>query len=157
MLQFAVGDHLTAQFKRCCCYGKTKRGEARQETHQAQHPQRVFGEGGRDMAQYARLHIRHATIGVNQSPVRRLRHRVNRQITAQQIRFQRYIRREIKGKGLMTASGLALLPRQRVFLARFGVQKHREILADLSESLRQHFFRRRANHDPIAVMHRQSQ
>gem|GEM_PF-5403475 len=109
------------------------------------------------MAQYPCLQICLPAIRVNQLPICCLRYRVDGQIAAQQIRLQRYIWRENKGEGLMPAPGLALLPCQCIFLARLWMQKHRKILADLTETLRQHFFRRCADHDPIAVMHRQAE
>ena len=157
MLQFTRGDHCVAQLQRFCCNGETKRGEACVKAHQPQHAQRVFGESGRNVAQHPCLHIGLTAVRVNQPSVGRLRHRVDGQIAAQQIRFQRHLRRKIEGEGLVPAPGLALLPCQCIFLARLWMQKHRKILADLTETLRQHFFRRCADHDPIAVMHRQAE
>ena len=84
------------------------------------------------------------------------RHRVDGQVTATQIVFQRHIRRGMKRKPGVAAAALALGAGEGIFLFGPRVQEHREVLADGLESGGNHLPRRRANDHIVAVRRRQT-
>jgi hypothetical protein len=84
-------------------------------------------------------------------PVRRQRDGVDRQVAPRKILFERDIGRRMDGEAAVAGRALAFGARQRVFLARLGMQEHREVAAHRQEALGHHLFGRGADHDPVAI------
>jgi hypothetical protein len=63
--------------------------------------------------------------------------------------------RRIELEGRVAAARLALGARERVFLFGLGMQKHREVLADLHVAEIAHLGRAAADDDPVALAHGQ--
>ena len=81
--------------------------------------------------------------------------RVDREVAAREVLLQRHVGRGVELEAVIAARGLALGARERVLLLRFRVQEHREILADRLVAELHHLLGRRADHDVVAVLHRQ--
>src|SRR5690606_15717386 len=60
-------------------------------------------------------------------------------------------------KPLVTGSGLALGACERILLMRLRMKEYRKILADRRKAARHHIIRRRADHNMIAILHRQAE
>jgi hypothetical protein len=88
-VHFAGGDHGAHARKRLGCDRETERLEAGEETGDAQDPDRVLVEGLGNVAQDARLEIRLAAAGIDERAVRVPRHRVDGQVAAPEVLFER--------------------------------------------------------------------
>ena len=124
---------------------------ARGETRDAQHAHRILGERGRHMAQHARLEIARAAERIDEVAVVVLGDRVDREVAALEILLERDRRIGREDEAVVAAPALALGARERVFLARLGMQEHREIAADRAKAVARHLLGRRADDDIVAV------
>ena len=151
---FAVHHHVTHQLQG---HGRDREIEARGEPCHAQYAHRVFGERRPDVTQYARFQIGNAAVRVDDFAIGVFGNRVDGEIAARQVLLQSDAGVRVKLEPVIAARGLALGARERVFLFGFGMQKHREILADRFVAELDHFFRRGADHDVIAIGYRQAE
>jgi hypothetical protein len=78
---------------------------------------------------------------------------IDSKVAPGQVFFQRHVGRALHHKAPVAAPALALGARQRVFLARFGVQKHRKVAPHGQIAQRQHLLGRGAHHHPVVVIH----
>ncbi len=125
--------------------------ESRGEARDAQHAQRILGEGRRHVPQYPRAQIGLAAERIDELSLLVARHRVDREIPARQILVERYIGRDEELEAAIAVAVLALGARERVFLARVRVQEHREIASHRLVARRNQNFGRRADDHPVAV------
>ena len=130
-------------------------GEARSEARHAQDAQRVLGEGGRHVAEEARRKVALAAAGVDQRAVLGARDRVDGEVAALQVFFERDLGRGMTDEAGVAVARLALGARERVFLAGVRMQEHREVTPDRAKAAREHLFGGAADHDPVAVLDRQ--
>ena len=133
---------------------ETERCIAGGKTGDAQHPQRVFGEGRGDMAQQARVEVALAAVGVVQLALGVFGHGVDGQIAANQVVFDADLRAGEEGEAAVALAGFALGAGEGVFLAGVRVEKHREVVTDRAKALGQHLCNRGANHQPVDVADR---
>ena len=86
------------------------------------------------------------------APRPRTGHRVDGQIAAGEILLERHLGSEFDDESAVAGRALALAARERVLLVRVGVQKYREVAADLAVSEPQQLLRecrpRRPNRAP---------
>ena len=68
-----------------------------------------------------------------------------------EVILERDVGRGEELEAAIAAPVLALGARERVLVARVGMQEHREVLADRRVARREHDLRRRADDDPVAV------
>ena len=106
--------HQRHRFRR---HGEAERRQPRHEPTRAHHPQRILGKGRADMAQHACLEVAHAAVRIDPCAIVGHRDRVDREIPAQQVLFQRHLGRRVDDEAAMPARGLALGTGQRVFLS----------------------------------------
>ena len=151
MIHFAAFGHLPHQRQGFVRDTEAARRVARREPCDAQHAYRILGESWRDMAQHSCGEIALAAEWVDDCAAFVLGHRVDGEVAALQILLQCHRRIDVERERVIAASGLALGPRQCIFLAGLRLQEHREILADRAVAERAHLVRRRADHDEIAV------
>src|SRR5690606_34225218 len=109
---------------------ETQRREARHEARRAQHTQRILGEGGADVAQYALLQVAAAAERIDQAAVGRLCDRVDGEVAAAEVLLQRHGRVGIDDEAAMAAPGFALGACPRVFLVALRIPGHRAVAAD---------------------------
>ena len=84
---------------------EAERREARREARDAQHAQRVFDEGGRDVAQHARLEVAAAAVGIDERRRRAsLRHRVDRQVAPREVFLERDVGREARREAVVAGA-----------------------------------------------------
>jgi hypothetical protein len=100
--------------------------EARRKTCHAQQPHRVFDKGVGHMPQHTLLQVALAAVGVDQRAVFVARHRVDGEVAARQVLFQRHVGAGVEGEAVVAAAALAFGARQRHFLARVRVQEDRK-------------------------------
>ena len=115
------------------------------------------------MAQHFGLQIMLAVIGVDnlacpgagQRVGQRLGHGhgVDGEVAPGQVFFKGDVGRCLHGKAFVAPGGFALGAGEGVFLAAFGVQKHRKVFAHGQKALRAHGLGRAAHHHPVAVIH----
>jgi hypothetical protein len=130
---------------------KAEIGEARHEARRTQYPHRVFDEGLAHVAQHAGLHIARTAEGIDQHAIRILRDGVDGEVAPGEILLQADVGRGMHHEAAVAAPGLALGACQRVLLAGFGVQEHREVLAHRAESACCHLLGRGTDHDEITI------
>ncbi|MNC20051.1 hypothetical protein D3C75_679940 [compost metagenome] len=106
------------------------------------------------MAQKTLIEIVLAMVGVVHRTRLVLGHRIDGQVTADQVFFQGHIGAGVEGEAAVAAPALALGARQGIFLASFRVQEHREISADRTKALGVHFLDRGADHQPVDIADR---
>src|SRR5262249_3210379 len=104
-----------------------------------------------DMPEYTRFQIAFAAEWIDERAVFVTRHRIDGQVAAREILFERDLWRRVKHEAVVAGSGLALGARQRVLLVRLRMQEHREVFPDRAESGGNHLLRRRPDHDPVAI------
>lgn len=80
--------------------------------------------------------------------------RIDRQIAAQQILFQRDVRGGIAGKTGVAGTRFTLSTCQSILFPAFRVQKYGEIAAYLLVARIKQLLRRGTHHDPISVFDR---
>ena len=131
--------------------GDLEINEARRKPRHPQDAHRVLGEGGRHMAQQPGLQIALPAIRVDDRAGLILRHRVDRQVAALQIFFQRHARIGVEDEAVIARSGLALGAGEGVLLLRGRVQKNRKVAAHRQVAGGAHRLRRRAGDDPIDI------
>ena len=148
-MDFASSRHLAHQ--RQGFGGDGEIGKAGGEAGQTQDAHGVLAKGGADVAEDPGLDVGLSMEGIDEAAVGGTGDGVDGEVTAQQVVFQRDIRREMHGKALVAGCGLALGAGQCVFLVALGVQEDGEVLADGLKALGQHLFRRGAHHHPVAV------
>ena len=150
MLDLARRDDLAHQFRRRRIQRKIR--QHRRKPRRPQNPQRIFGERRRHMPQPLAPQIA--------APVERIDHLaaslvqsdgVNRQIAPRQILLERHLRRGMKNKAAIAAPDFALGARERVFVARARIDKHRKIRPDRAQPARRHLLRSRPHRDIIAL------
>ena len=151
MIHFAACYHLPHQGQGFVGDAEPPRRVTRGEPSDAQHAYRVFGESGRNVSQHSCGEIALAAERVDDRAMLVLGHRVDGEIATLQILRQCHRWISMKRERVITAPGLALGSRQRVFLAGLRVQEDREILADRAIAEHTHLFRRRTNHHEIAI------
>ena len=122
------------------------------ETGDAEHPQRVFGEGVGDMAQAASAQVLLAAEGVDQTPLIVLGHGVDAEVPAGQVRLQADVGSGFGGEPAVPRRGLALRSGQRVLLLGFGMEKHREITPNLTVAQLLQGRRTAAHHHPVPLL-----
>src|SRR5208283_6079951 len=108
--------------------------KARGKARDPQYPQRILGKRRADVAQDAGAQILFSAERIDQTAVFGASHGVDGEVPARKILLQRDTRRGVEAESLVSAPGLALGARQRVFLVRFRMQEHRKIAADRSEA-----------------------
>ncbi len=114
---------------------EAERREARSETRDTQHAQRVFDESGRDVAQDTSLEVTAATVRVDDVAAAivafdRSRHRVDREVTPREVFLERHVGREARGEAVVAGTGLAFGPGERVLVAALRMQEDGKVLAD---------------------------
>jgi hypothetical protein len=135
----------------------------RRKPRDAQNPHRIFDKRLAHMPEHTRFEIGAAIEridhGTGQFAVwsHFAGHRVDGQIAAREILFQRHVGCVEKLKAVISRRCLPLGARKRVFLVRLRMQKHGEILADRFKALRRHLLGGGADHDVIAVLNRQAE
>ena len=137
--------------------GDAEVGKSRRKTRHAKNAHRVFGKGFGDMAQHAGGDVALAAIGVGQHAVIALRDGIDGQVAPGQVFFERDIGSGMHGKAAVALGRLALGAGQRIFLTAGRMQKHRKVFAYRHIALGCQGFGRGADHDPVAVLHRQAQ
>jgi hypothetical protein len=131
--------------------------EARRESRRAQDAHRVFDEGGRDVAQHARLEIAQSAAGIDEPAVGRARHRVDGQIAALQVLLERHLGRGVHDEAAVARRRLALGARERVLLVALWMQEHREVAPHGAIAGALHLRLGGADHDPVALPDRQAE
>ncbi|MNT36659.1 hypothetical protein D3C72_1727590 [compost metagenome] len=109
------------------------------------------------MAQQPRLQIGHAAVRIVQLPVLIFGDGVDGEIPAQQVLLQRHLGGGVAHEAGVTLPLFALGAGQGILLLGLGVEKHREVAADLGEPQRQHLRHSGAHHQVIPVALRQAQ
>ena len=115
-------------------------GETRGKTRDPQNPHRVFDKRIADMAEQARLEIGAAVERIDHRTgqfavgTHFARHRVDRQVAAREIFFERHVGRVEELEAVITGRRLALGARERVLLVRLRMQEHGKILARPADS-----------------------
>ena len=155
-LQLARLTQLAHQRHGLVGHAKAEAGVTGGEARNPQHPQWIFCKGGGDVAQYLRLQVALAAVGVDDPAVLGPGHGVDCQVPADQILFQGDVRAGVEDKPAVADAAFALGAGECVLLARGRMQKHRKVLADRTETLLLQLLRRRANHNPVAVCYRQT-
>jgi hypothetical protein len=156
-VDLAIGDHEAHQFARLRREPEAQGAQTCREAGDAQYAHRVLDKSGRDMTQQALLEIVPAPVGVDQRAVGAARHRVDGQIAALQVLLERHLGREPGLEAAVAGGGLALQPRQRVFLTGVRVQEHRELTADGAVAGTLQLLGRGAHHHPVALVRRQTE
>ena len=125
-------------------FGRDREAEWREACGKArdtQHAQRVFDEGGRDVAQDARLEVATAAVRIDDAAaiavVDGLRHRVDREVTSRQVFLERHVGGEARGEAVVAGTGLALRAGKRVLVAGLRMQEDGKVLADGSVTERE--------------------
>ena len=95
--------------------------------------------------------------GSKSVPSEASRDRVDGQIAPREILLERDLGSEFDAESAIAGRHLALAPRQRILLVGVGVQKYREVAADLAITKAQQLLPGAAHDDPIAFLHRQSE
>ncbi len=157
MIGFAALDHLPQQLHRFLGDAEAERREARGEAGHAQDAHRVFGEGGRDVAQDARLQVALAAVRIDQRAMFVPRHGVDGKVAADQVFLQRHLGAGVEGEAVIAAPGLALGARQGVLFLGLRMQEYREVLAHRTVAGGDHVFRVGAHHHPVLLLHRQAE
>jgi hypothetical protein len=150
----AVNDHVAHLLERG---GRDSETKPRGKPRHAQDAHRVFRKGRADVAQDARFQIGRAAEGIDQIAGVVARDRIDREIAAREVVFERDVGRGMKLEAVVTARGLAFGARERVFLFRCRMQKYREIPADRLIAQLDHFRGGGADHHVIAIGHRQTE
>jgi len=88
---------------------------------------------------------------VDQCAIGRLGHRIDGQVAAGEVFFERYVRCGVEGETMVAVPGLAFSAGQRVFLLGLRVEEYRKILADRPEPLLEQSFRGGTDDDVVAV------
>ena len=104
-----------------------------------------------------RFEVARAAERVDQAAVGGFGDRIDGEVAALQVFFQRHRRIAVDDEAAMPASGFALGARQRVFLAGLRMQEHREVAPDRPEAARLHGVRRFADHHEITIARRQAE
>ena len=103
------------------------------------------------------LEIGLAAEGIDQRAVLVLRHRVDRQVAAQQVLLERDLGPGVEGEAAIAGRGLALGAREGVLLVRLGMEEHREVGADRLIAGREQRVDVGADENPVAVDDRQAE
>ena len=156
MGQFAGLNHGGHQGLGLFGNAKTEMGIAGGKARHAQHAQRIFAKGGRDMAQQALTEIVLSAVGVDNCAVGILGEGVDRQVTAQQIRFEGDVRGGIAGKTGIACAGFALGAGQGILFPALRMKEHGKVAAYLLIARVKHLLRGGAHHHPVSVFDRQS-
>ncbi|MGF6370395.1 hypothetical protein OKW40_003145 [Paraburkholderia sp. RAU6.4a] len=85
------------------------------------------------------------------------RHRVDRQIAAREVFFERHVGRIEKLEAVIAGRRLALGARERVLLLRLRMQEYRKVLAHRPIALRDHLLGCCSHHHVVAVLHRHAE
>ena len=133
------------------------KAEARRKPRHPQDAHRILGECRADMAQHAAADIFGAVARVDQPSRLVARQRVDGQVAALQVLLQRDVGRGVESEAVVARRGFALGARQRVLFVGLRMQEHRKIAPDRTETQPHHLLRRCADHDMIAVLHRQAE
>ena len=149
--QFAGLGELAHQRQGFRRHAEAQRCVARGEAGDAQHAQRVLGEGRGDMAQEARFKVALAAVGVGDMALVVLGHGIDGQVAADQVFFQSDVRTGVKGEAAITLAGFALGAGEGVFLAAVGMQKDREVRAHRAKATGLHGFGAGADHHPVDI------
>ncbi len=105
------------------------------------------------MAQQAQTQIGPAAVGIDNQAIGILSQRIDRQIAAQQILFQRDVRGGIAGKTGVAGTRLRSV-RARAYSSRLFGCRNTEIAAYLLVARIKQLLRRGTHHDPISVFDR---
>ena len=124
---------------------------------QAQNAHRILSKSRANVAQDFGVQIALTAMGIDDVPLRVLRHGIDCEIAPAQIVIQRDTRTGLHRKTPVARCRLALGSRQGILLMCEWVQEYREVAPNGSEAHLLHLLRRRAHHHPIAVMHRPPQ
>jgi len=127
------------------------------KTRDTQDTDRVLAECITDMAQGSLRNILAAAAGIDNMALRVGSHRIDREVAAREILFERHVRAGIDLETAVTGSGFFLGAGERVFFAGFRVQEDREAAADPAVAQCLEFIRRRADDDPVALARRQAE
>ena len=122
----------------------------------AQHPYRVFGEGGGHVPQHTVIQIVHTLVRVDQlSPGGFFGHGVNGQVPAQQVLLKSDAGICAGFKAGIAVPRFTFGARQCVLFLTLRVQKYGEVLADRLVTQIQHVLWCCADHHPVAFLYRQ--
>ncbi|MNE05856.1 hypothetical protein D3C80_984300 [compost metagenome] len=147
--QFAGGGDLGHQRQGLLGHAKAQRRVARGEAGDAQHAQRVLGEGRRDVAQQAQGEVVLAAVGIDQATLGVLGDGVDGQVAADQVFLEGDLGAGVEGEAAVAASALALGARQGVLLAALRVEEYRKVGADRAVALGDELFGAGADHHPV--------
>ena len=148
-VDFAVGDHLAHQ--RFGLGGDVEVGEARREARQAKDAHRVLGECRRDMAQHLGIEVAPAAVRIDQRAALVLGDRVDGEVAAGEIVLERHAAVGVELEAVIAGAGLSLGPRERMLLARVGMEEHREVAADREIAEGEKLAGIGADDDPVAI------
>ena len=81
------------------------------------------------MPQRARREVCLPAVGIDDRAALILGHRIDGEVAAPEILLECHRRCELGGETAVAGVDLALQPRERVLLVRFGVEEHRELPA----------------------------
>jgi hypothetical protein len=156
-LDLAIGDHFAAQRERFRGHAKAEGLEARGESRQPQDAHRILAKGIGDMPQQPGVQVVAALKRIDQRAVRGLRHGINGQIAAAQIGFQTDRGVGMHRESVIAGSGLALGPRQGVFLVGVRVEEHGKRPPHRLEPPSGQGLGAGADHHPVMLVHRQAE
>ena len=89
--------------------------------------------------------------GIDQRAIGRFCHRIDGQVTAGEILFQRDIGRGMKSEAVVTVPAFAFGAGKRIFILGLRMQEDREILTNWTETLFKQGFRGGADNHVIVV------
>ena len=131
--------------------------EARGETRDPQHPQRIFAKRRRDMTQHAVLQVIAASVRIDQFAVSGFGHGVDGKIAPRKIFFQAHFSPGIEGETGMSRRDLAFPARERVLLLVYRMQIYRKILADLAVAELFEVVAAAADDNPVPILDRKTE
>jgi len=109
------------------------------------------------VAQQLAFQIGPPAVRIDQHAIFAARHRVDGQIAADQVFFERDIGAGVKDETGIAWRRLAFGAGEGVFLMRLRMQEDREVAADGFEPSCRHVFRGGADDDPVAILYRQAE
>jgi hypothetical protein len=107
--------------------------------------------------QDARTQVALAAVRIDEHAIFATRHRVDREVAAQEILLERHVGRGVEGEALVARRGLALGAGERVLLVRLGVQEDGKVRSDGTKAATGHLLGRGADDDVVAILDGQAQ
>ncbi len=155
-VDLAIGHHPPHQRERAAFDGEL--GEAGSEPCDAQHADRIFDECGADVPEQPGCEVPPPAVRINEVARRLvLGHRIDRQVAALEVGFERDGRICVEFEAGVSRRHLSLGASERVLLVRPGMKKNREVAAHRLVAGGEHLVDGRADDDVIAVDHREAE